>query len=77
MGGAAIDATGEPLPAATLGQCRSSDAVLLACIGGYKWDDLPRATRPETGFLALRKQLGLFANLRPAKSFEHLEGHPP
>jgi len=74
MGGVAIDATGEPLPAATLDQCRSSDAVLLACIGGYKWDDLPRATRPETGLLALRKQLGLFANLRPAKSFEQLEG---
>jgi len=74
MGGAAIDATGEPLPAATLDQCRASDAVLLACIGGYKWDDLPRATRPETGLLALRKQLGLFANLRPAKSFAQLEG---
>eukprot|EP00168_Porphyra_purpurea_P006393 TRINITY_DN1787_c0_g1_i2.p1 TRINITY_DN1787_c0_g1~~TRINITY_DN1787_c0_g1_i2.p1 ORF type:complete len:453 (-),score=200.61 TRINITY_DN1787_c0_g1_i2:364-1671(-) len=73
-GGAAIDATGEPLPAATLDQCRASDAVLLACIGGYKWDDLPRATRPETGLLALRKQLGLFANLRPAKAFAQLEG---
>lgn len=74
MGGAAIDATGEPLPAATLDACRASDAVLLACIGGYKWDDLPRASRPETGLLALRKQLGLFANLRPAKAFAQLEG---
>ncbi|GAB0493849.1 hypothetical protein MMPV_005135 [Pyropia vietnamensis] len=74
VGGAAIDATGEPLPAATLDACRASDAVLLACIGGYKWDNLPRATRPETGLLALRKQLGLFANLRPAKAFAQLEG---
>lgn len=66
IGGAAIDATGEPLPAATLDTCRQSDAVLLAAIGGYKWDNLPRAQRPETGLLALRAGLDLFANLRPA-----------
>lgn len=66
VGGAAIDATGEPLPPATLEQCRQSDAVLLAAIGGYKWDTLPRQQRPETGLLALRAGLGLFANLRPA-----------
>jgi 3-isopropylmalate dehydrogenase len=66
LGGAAIDATGEPLPAATLDTCRNSDAVLLAAIGGYKWDNLPRHQRPETGLLGLRAGLGLFANLRPA-----------
>lgn len=66
IGGAAIDATGEPLPAQTLEMCRNSDSVLLAAIGGYKWDNLPRHLRPETGLLALRAGLGLFANLRPA-----------
>lgn len=66
LGGAAIDATGSPLPAETLAACRQSDAVLLAAIGGYQWDALPRAQRPETGLLGLRSGLGLFANLRPA-----------
>ncbi len=66
IGGAAIDATGEPLPAATLDTCRNSDAVLLAAIGGYKWDSLPSHSRPEAGLLGLRAGLGLFANLRPA-----------
>ncbi len=66
IGGAAIDTTGEPLPAETLEICRNSDAVLLAAIGGYKWDNLPRHQRPETGLLGLRAGLGLFANLRPA-----------
>ncbi len=66
MGGAAIDATGEPLPAQTLEICRKSDAVLLAAIGGYKWANLHRHLRPETGLLGLRAGLGLFANLRPA-----------
>ena len=66
IGGAAIDATGSPLPQETLAVCRQSDAVLLAAIGGYKWDNLPREQRPETGLLAIRAGLGLFANLRPA-----------
>jgi 3-isopropylmalate dehydrogenase len=66
IGGAAIDETGEPLPQATLAACRASDAVLLAAIGGYKWDNLPRQQRPETGLLGLRAGLNLFANLRPA-----------
>ena len=66
IGGAAIDATGEPLPTDTLEKCRHSDAVLLAAIGGYQWDNLPRHQRPETGLLGLRAGLGLFANLRPA-----------
>jgi 3-isopropylmalate dehydrogenase len=66
IGGAAIDAKGEPLPAETLETCKNSDSILLAAIGGYKWDTLPRHLRPETGLLGLRSGLGLFANLRPA-----------
>jgi 3-isopropylmalate dehydrogenase len=72
IGGAAIDATGEPLPAATLYTCRNSDAVLLAAIGGYKWDSLPSHIRPEAGLLGLRAGLELFANLRPAKILPQL-----
>ncbi|MBV8883226.1 MAG: 3-isopropylmalate dehydrogenase [Chroococcidiopsidaceae cyanobacterium CP_BM_RX_35] len=72
IGGAAIDATGEPLPAATLEICRSSDAVLLTAIGGTKWDTLPSHQRPEQGLLGLRAGLGLFANLRPAKILPQL-----
>ncbi len=72
IGGAAIDATGEPLPAETLTACRNADAVLLAAIGGYKWDTLPRHQRPETGLLGLRAGLELFANLRPAKILPQL-----
>ena len=66
MGGVAIDETGSPLPEETLQACQESDAVLLAAIGGYKWDALPRQQRPETGLLGLRAGLKLFANLRPA-----------
>ena len=66
IGGVAIDQAGVPLPDQTLEACRQSDAVLLAAIGGYKWDSLPRQLRPETGLLGLRAGLGLFANLRPA-----------
>ncbi|MBP5976282.1 3-isopropylmalate dehydrogenase [Brasilonema sp. CT11] len=72
IGGAAIDATGEPLPAFSLDTCRNSDAVLLAAIGGYKWDTLPSHLRPEAGLLGLRAGLGLFANLRPAKILPQL-----
>jgi 3-isopropylmalate dehydrogenase len=72
MGGSAIDATGSPLPAETLTLCQESDAVLLAAIGGYQWDRLPRHQRPETGLLGLRSGLGLFANLRPATIFPQL-----
>ncbi len=72
MGGAAIDATGSPLPDETLAACKDSDAVLLAAIGGYKWDNLPRHQRPETGLLGLRAGLGLFANLRPASILPQL-----
>lgn len=72
VGGSAIDAEGEPLPAKTLEQCKNSDAVLLAAIGGYQWDTLPRHLRPETGLLALRSGLSLFANLRPAQILPQL-----
>ncbi|MBD0267212.1 MAG: 3-isopropylmalate dehydrogenase [Cyanobacteria bacterium Co-bin8] len=72
IGGAAIDATGSPLPEETLQTCRGSDSVLLAAIGGYKWDTLPRSQRPETGLLGLRAGLSLFANLRPAKVLPQL-----
>ncbi|TAE60138.1 MAG: 3-isopropylmalate dehydrogenase [Nostocales cyanobacterium] len=72
IGGAAIDETGEPLPSATLETCRNSDSVLLAAIGGYKWDSLPSDKRPEAGLLGLRAGLELFANLRPAKIIPQL-----
>ena len=72
IGGAAIDETGEPLPAVTLDMCRNSDAVLLAAIGGYKWDSLPSNLRPEAGLLGLQAGLQLFANLRPAKIIPQL-----
>ena len=65
MGGCAIDATGSALPDETLAACRTADAVLLGAVGGPKWDDPRAKTRPEAGLLAIRKELGLFANLRP------------
>src|SRR5688572_19385593 len=67
IGGAAIDETGEPLPAETLKACRAADAVLLGAVGGPKWDTIEKTRRPEQGLLALRKELELFANLRPVK----------
>jgi 3-isopropylmalate dehydrogenase len=67
IGGCAIDATGSPLPEATLAACRASDAVLLGAVGGPKWDDPNAPVRPEQGLLGIRKALGLFANLRPAR----------
>ena len=72
VGGAAIDATGSPLPADTLERAKSSRAVLLGAVGGPKWDDLPTLARPERGLLGLRSGLSLFANLRPAILFEPL-----
>ena len=65
IGGAAIDAIGEPLPTATLQACLAADAVFLGAVGGPRWDGAPR--RPEQGLLAIRQAMGLFANLRPAK----------
>jgi 3-isopropylmalate dehydrogenase len=72
MGGVAIDATGNLLPDETLSACKDSDAVLLAAIGGNKWDSLPNDQRPERGLLGLRAGLGLFANLRPAQILPQL-----
>jgi 3-isopropylmalate dehydrogenase len=73
VGGAAIDATGSPLPQETLAACKSSDAVLLGAIGGPKWDTTdPKGVRPEQGLLGLRKELGAYANLRPVKVFDAL-----
>ncbi|MEA3335371.1 MAG: 3-isopropylmalate dehydrogenase [Chloroflexota bacterium] len=67
LGGCAIDQTGQPLPLETLGLCQAGDAVLLGAVGGPRWSDPTAAVRPEQGLLGLRKQLGLFANLRPVK----------
>ena len=75
FGGAAIDATGEPLPDATLAACRDADAVLLAAVGGPKWDH--GGPRPEAGLLGIRKALGLYANLRPVKAIPALAGASP
>jgi 3-isopropylmalate dehydrogenase len=74
IGGAAIEATGVPLPDDTLQACRNADAVLLAAIGSPRYDNLPRELRPETGLLGLRAGLGLFANLRPVRIVPALIG---
>ena len=72
IGGIAIDSMGDPLPEATLSACRNSTAVLLGAVGGPKWDDPNAKTRPEVGLLRIRKELGLFANLRPTKTWDEL-----
>lgn len=72
LGGAAYDAVGEPCPDETIKGCLESDAVLFGAIGGYKWESLPKEKRPESGLLKLRKELGLFANIRPAIIFDEL-----
>lgn len=72
IGGAAIDATGAPLPAKTVKAAHEADAVLLGAVGGDKWDNAP--VRPEAALLGIRKELGLYANLRPAKLFPALKG---
>ena len=74
VGGAAIDASGGPLPEDTLSLARSADAVLLGAVGGPKWESLEIAIRPEKGLLGLRSELGLFANLRPAILYPQLAG---
>jgi 3-isopropylmalate dehydrogenase len=72
IGGAGYDAAGEPLPRRTLELARSADAVLLGAVGGPRYDALPRALRPEQGILSIRKEFGLFANLRPALLYPEL-----
>ncbi|MDQ7989660.1 MAG: 3-isopropylmalate dehydrogenase [Candidatus Dactylopiibacterium sp.] len=72
LGGCAVDATGSPYPEATQKLAREADAVLLGAVGGPKWDALPRPQRPERGLLGIRKDLNLFANLRPAILYPEL-----
>lgn len=72
LGGVAIDKTGSPFPEETRNEVKKADAVLMAAIGGPKYDNLPREKRPETGLLALRKELQTFANIRPALVFDSL-----
>jgi 3-isopropylmalate dehydrogenase len=73
FGGIAIDEKGTPLPQETLDMCKAADAVLLGAVGGPKWDNNPKELRPETGLLGIRKALGLFSNIRPAKIFDCLK----
>lgn len=77
IGGAAIDKIGTPLPTETVDLCKESDAVLLGAVGGPKWDHYPSHMRPEKGLLGIRKELGLFANLRPVKAYESLVSSSP
>jgi 3-isopropylmalate dehydrogenase len=77
IGGCAIDEFGDPLPERTLAECRSSQAILLGAVGGPKWDDPRAKTRPETGLLRIRKELGLFANLRPITAHRQLVDASP
>ncbi len=73
FGGIAIDEKGTPLPQETLELCKGADAVLLGAVGGPKWDNNSKELRPETGLLGIRKELGLFSNIRPATVFDCLK----
>jgi len=77
IGGIAIDTTGDPLPQETIDACIAADAILLGAVGGPKWDDPSAKTRPEAGLLKIRKELGLFANLRPIRLFDELVDASP
>jgi len=77
IGGAAIDEHHNPLPEETVAACKNADAILLGAVGGPKWDQNPSELRPEKGLLSIRKQLDLFANLRPVKVFESLSDASP
>ena len=74
IGGAAVDAHGNPLPDASLAAAMSADAILLGAVGGPKWENIDRPLRPEQGLLRLRSELGVFANLRPAVLYPSLAG---
>ena len=77
LGGASYEKHGKPITDATLQRAREADAVLLACVGGPQWDKIPFEVRPERGLLAMRKGMGVFANLRPAVVFDVLAGASP
>lgn len=77
IGGAAIDACGAPLPPETVKGCLESDSVLLGAVGGYKWDNLSGDNRPEKGLLRIRKEMGLYSNVRPAKLWKSLAAASP
>jgi len=77
IGGAAIDACGDPLPADTIASCKESDAVFLGAVGGPKWSDPNAEVRPEQGLLKIRAEMGVFANLRPVKIIDELAGASP
>lgn len=76
-GGAAIDATGQPLPQETIDVCKASDSVILGAVGGWQWDHLPGDQRPEKALLGLRAALGLYANIRPAMLYKELKAACP
>ncbi|NLE75969.1 MAG: 3-isopropylmalate dehydrogenase, partial [Chloroflexi bacterium] len=77
IGGQALDQTGSPLPPPTLALCQASDAILLGAVGGPRWSSPQAAARPEQGLLQLRQALGLFANLRPVKTWPALAQASP
>lgn len=77
IGGNAIDHFGDPLPQPTIDACKAADAILLGAVGGPKWDDPTAKTRPEAGLLKIRKELGLFANLRPIQTWDELVDASP
>ncbi|MCM1545897.1 MAG: 3-isopropylmalate dehydrogenase [Clostridiales bacterium] len=77
IGGCAIDNCGVPLPEDTVEACLSADSVLLGAVGGYKWDNLPVDVRPEKGLLGIRKAMGLYSNIRPAKLWASLANASP
>ena len=77
IGGAALDATGDPLPEATITACREADAILLGAVGGPKWDPNPPQLRPEKGLLRIRAEFGLYCNLRPVVTHPALHAFSP
>ncbi len=77
IGGAAIDATGDPLPEATVNACKAADAVFLGAVGGPKWSDPNAPVRPEQGLLKIRSLLGVYANIRPVRIYDELAGASP
>jgi 3-isopropylmalate dehydrogenase len=77
IGGAAVDAAGDPLPAQTINACRNADAILLGAVGGPKWDANPAELRPEKGLLRIREEFNLFCNLRPVVTHPALHQYSP